>query len=44
MRNEVTKANARKKAATEKQKEFDKTLAKEKVFIEKKIRDKQGIL
>ena len=36
MRNEVTKANALKKAATNKQEELDKTLAKKKVFIDKK--------
>ena len=32
MRNEVTKANALKRAATEKQEEFDRTLAKKKSF------------
>ena len=36
MRNEVTKANALKKAATNKQEELDKTLVKKKVFIDKK--------
>ena len=36
MRNEVMKANALKKAATNKQEELDKTLAKKKVFIDKK--------
>ena len=37
MRNEVTKANALKRAATEKQEGLDKTLEKKKkVFIEKK--------
>ena len=37
MRNEITKANALKRAATEKQEELDKTLAKnKKIFIEKK--------
>ena len=36
MRNKVMKANALKRAASEKQEELDKTLAKKKVFIEKK--------
>ena len=36
MRNEITKTNALKREATEKQEELDKTLAKKKVFIEKK--------
>ena len=36
MRNEVTKTNALKRAATKKQEELDKTLAKKKVFIEEK--------
>ena len=40
MRNEIMKANALKRAATEKEEELDKTLAKIKVFIEKKIRYK----
>ena len=40
MRNEITKANVLKKAATEKQVELDKTLAKVKNFMEKKIRYK----
>ena len=36
MRNEVTKTNGLKRAATKKQEELDKTLAKKKVFIEEK--------
>ena len=36
VRNEVAKANALKRAATEKQEGLEKTLAKKKVFIEKK--------
>ena len=36
MRNEITKAYALKGAATEKQEELDKTLAKKPHFIEKK--------
>ena len=36
MRNEVTKANALKRVATEKQEELGKTLAKKEVFIGKK--------
>ena len=37
MRNEITKANALKRAVTEKQEELDKTLAKKSFhFIEKK--------
>ena len=36
MRNEITKVNALIRAATEKYKEFDKTLAKKTCFIEKK--------
>ena len=36
MRNKITKANALRRAPTEKQKEFDKTIAKKEVFIEKK--------
>ena len=37
MRNEITKANALKRAATEKQKELDKTLAKKRFLLRKKI-------
>ena len=40
MRNEITKDNAPNRAATEKQEELDKTLAKIKVFVVKKIRCK----
>ena len=36
MRNEITKVNALKRAATEKHEELDKTLAKKTCFIEKK--------
>ena len=36
MRNEIMKANALKRAATEKQEELGKILAKTKVFIENK--------
>ena len=37
MRNEITKANALKRAATEKQEELDKALAKKKFLLRKKI-------
>ena len=40
MRNEITKANALKRAATEKQDELEKTFAKKKFLLRKKIRYK----
>ena len=40
MRNEITKASALKRAATEKQEELDKTLAKKKFLLRKKFRYK----
>ena len=40
MRNEITKANALKRAASKKQKELDKIIAKKKVLLAKKIRHK----
>ena len=40
MKNEITKANALRRAATEKQEELDKTLTKKKLLLRKKIRYK----
>ena len=40
MRNEITKANALKRAAAKKQKEWDKIIAKKKVLLRKKFSPK----